>query len=185
MNIKGRHVILRAIERADLPLILEWSNDPEIQLQMGGWHLPTSMAVQERWFESLKLNETHQRFAVSLDAGEIIGTANLVEINWKDRNAFHGMMLGSTAQRGKGYATDTVMAIMRHAFEELGLERLDGSIIEYNTASQKLYIDRCAWKVEGRKKNWYWRRNRFWDKIIVGINREDYAALVERTRYWE
>lgn len=185
MNIKGKRVILRAIEREDLPLLQRWSNDPDVQYQLGGWHFPSSVAVMERWFESLQSDELNQRFAIDTEQHGLIGTANLVNINWKDRNAFHGMLLGDKDIRGQGYGTDTVMAIMRYAFEELGLERLDGSILEYNEASLRLYLGRCAWKEEGRKKNWYWRKNRFWKKIIVGINRDDYFALVAENHYWD
>jgi RimJ/RimL family protein N-acetyltransferase len=138
----------------------------------------------EDWFHRVKSDELNQRFAIVAEECGLIGTANLVEINWKDRNAFHGMMIGDKNIRGKGLGTDTVMAIMRYAFEELGLERLDGSMIEYNEPSVKLYCDKCGWKVEGRKKNAYWRKNRFWDKLLVGINREDYITLITRTNYW-
>ena len=185
MNIHGKHVIMRAIEREDLPLLQRWSNEPDIQYQLGGWHFPSSGMTMERWFESLQSNELNQRFAIETKEHGLIGSANLVNINWKDRNAFHGMLLGNKDIRGKGYATDTVMAIMRYAFKELGLERLDTTIIEYNTKSLRLYLERCGWKEEGRKKNWYWRKNRFWEKIIVGINRDDYFALIKENRYWD
>jgi len=185
MNIKGKRVTLRGIEREDLLLLQPWSNDPEVQYQLGGWHFPSSAVVMERWFESLQSDELNQRFAIDTEQHGLIGTANLVNINWKDRNAFHGMLLGDKDIRGQGYGTDTVMAIMRYAFEELGLERLDGSVIEYNEASLRLYLGRCGWREEGRKKNWYWRKNRFWDKIIVGVNRNDYSALVAKSHYWD
>ena len=84
------------------------------------------------------------------------------------------MLLGDKDIRGKGYGRDTVFTIMKYAFEELGLNRLDGSMIEYNEASLKMYIEKCGWKREGIQRNWYFRKNRFWDRIIVGITKEDY-----------
>lgn len=185
MNIKGKIVTLRAIEREDLPLLNTWFNDPEIQSLLGGWHFPSSTTIAERWFERLQSEESNQRFAIDVPEHGLIGTANLVEINWKDRNAFHGMMIGEKDNRRKGYGTDTVMAIMRYAFEELGLERLDSTIIENNEASIKLYVGKCGWKEEGRKRNWYWRKNRFWDKLVIGVNREDYFNLLARNHYWD
>jgi len=185
MNIRGKHVTLRAIEREDLSLLQRWSNDPDIQYQLGGWHFPSSAVDMEKWLESWQSDESNRRFAIDTEEHGLVGTANLTNINWKDRNAFHGMLLGHEDTRRQGYGTDTVMAIMRYAFEELGLERLDTSIIEYNEASHRLYVGKCAWKEEGRKKNWYWRKNRFWDKIIVGINRDDYSELITQNHYWD
>jgi RimJ/RimL family protein N-acetyltransferase len=95
------------------------------------------------------------------------------------------MLLGDVDIRGKGYGTDTIMAVMRYAFEELGLERLDGSMIEYNEASLAVYVKKCGWKIEGRQRNYYFRNNRYWDKIVVGVTRGDYAELVAEHHYWD
>ncbi len=184
MDIHGKKVVLKAVELADLDLLNKWANNPEIQGMLGGWHFPTSMEDQRKWFNGLSVSSLHQRFAIHATEHGLIGTANLVDIDWKNRNAFHGMMLGDKDIRGQGYGSDTVMALMRYAFEDLGLERLDGSMIEYNSASLKLYVGKCGWKEEGRQRNWYFRRNRHWDRIMVGVTRKDYAELVERTGYW-
>jgi RimJ/RimL family protein N-acetyltransferase len=185
MNIKGKRVILRAIEREDLPLLHKWANDPYIASMIGGWHFPTNMKDQERWYETLNLNSLNQRFAIDVPELGLIGTANLVDINWKDKNAHHGMVLGDKDIRGKGYALDTIMTIMKYSFEELGLYRLDGSIIEYNQASYGVYIKKCGWKEEGIKKGWYFRGNKHWDKIIVGVTVDDYVQLIQENNYWE
>jgi RimJ/RimL family protein N-acetyltransferase len=185
MNIKGKKVTLRAIEQADLELLHKWANDPEIQYWLGGWHFPTNSNDQQKWFSNLAVGSINQRFAIEVDDLGFIGTANLIDIDWKNKNAFHGMLLGDKDIRGKGYGVDTVMAIMKFVFEELGLERLDGSMIEYNEASLKMYIGKCGWKEEGRQRNWYFRKNRFWDKIIVGITKDDYYELIQNNKYWD
>jgi RimJ/RimL family protein N-acetyltransferase len=180
MNIRGERVLLRAIERADLPLLNTWANDPEIQQMLGGWHFPTSLQDQEAWFSSLSCNSLNQRFAVEADDLGLIGTANLVSIDWKNRTAFHGMLLGDTGQRGKGYGVDTIKTIMSYAFDELGLHRLDTDIIAYNDASLRVYIEKCGWKEEGRRTGWYFRGGRHWDKVLVGITRDRYHQLREK-----
>lgn len=185
MNYKGKKVLLRAIEKADLPLLHKWSNDPEINYQLGGWHFPSNMNDQEKWFESLHLNSNHQRFAIETEADGLIGMANLVDINWKDRNAFHGMLLGDKEIRGKGYGVDTIMTIGKYAFEELGLKRLNGSMISYNKASLGVYIKKCGWKQEGVKSQSYFRKNTWWDQIIVGLTADDYFKLIQANGYWE
>jgi len=184
MNIRGKSVLLRAIEKDDLELLHKWSNDPEINYLLGGWHFPSGMQDQEKWYAGLNLNSLNQRFAIDTPDTGCIGMANLVNINWKDRNAFHGMLLGDKDIRGKGYGVDTIFTVMKFAFEELGLERLDGSMIEYNTASIHVYTNKCGWKIEGKKKNYYFRKNRYWDMIVVGITKEDYFEVANRTNYW-
>lgn len=184
MNIRGKLVQLRAIESEDLPLLHKWSNDPEINYKLGGWHFPSSMQDQHKWYQSLNLNNNNQRFSIDADGYGLIGMANLTDINWKDRNAFHGILLGSDF-RGKGFGKDVVMAIMRYAFEELGLERLDTTIIEYNQPSINLYTNKCGWQIEGTKKRFYHRKNSFWDMLILGILKSDYLQLIDQNGYWE
>ena len=53
MNIRGKKVVLRAIEEKDLELLHKWANDPDIWYLLGGWHFPSSMDYQKMWFENL------------------------------------------------------------------------------------------------------------------------------------
>ena len=177
MNIRGSKVLLRAIKEEDLPLLQKWSNDPEINYMLGGWHFPSNEVDQEKWFKGLSLNSNNQRFAIETEDLGLIGMANLVDINWKDRNAFHGMLLGDKDMRGKGYGVDTILAINKYAFEELGLMRMNGSMISYNEASIGVYTKKCGWQIEGVKKNHYFRKNQWWDQVVVGITKEDYDNL--------
>jgi RimJ/RimL family protein N-acetyltransferase len=183
--ILGKLVGLRAVEEEDLPLLHRWANDAELWSNLGGWRFPSSFDSIRQWFAGLKNDALNQRWVIeTLDGGQVIGTANLVDIDWKNNHAFHGMMLGPVELRARGYGRDTVMAVMRYAFDELHLERLDGDIIEYNEASLRLYVGRCAWKEEGRQRRWHFRKGRYWDRILVGVTRDDYQALAAETGYW-
>lgn len=179
MNIISERILLRTIEEDDLPQLRAWSNDPEIQRMLGGWHFPISTQDQKRWFDQLRFDSTNQRYAIEMEGLGLVGTANIVSIDWQNRTAFHGIMLGNPDVRGKGVAREVIITLMRYAFEELDLERLDGDMIEYNIASLKLYIDKCGWKKEGEKVGWYFRGGRRWNKIIVGVTKADYYALTQ------
>ena len=185
MSIPGKHVRLRAVEERDLPLLHAWANDEALWANLGGWRFPSGFEATKAWFASLRTDPLNHRFVIETRAdGAVIGTANLVDIDWKNRHALHGMMLGPADLRGRGFGRDTVMAVMRYAFDELGLERLDGDIIEYNEASYRLYVGKCGWREEGRQRRWHYRQGRFWDRIIVGVTRADYADLINTTPYW-
>ena len=184
MSIKGKIVTLRAIEEMDLPTLHRWGADPDLWSLLGGWRFPSSEHQLHAWFEGLARDPLNQRFAIDYPDVGLVGTANLVDINWKDRNAFHGMMIGDPAMRGKGVGVDTIMAVMRYAFDELGLRRLDGSMIAYNEASIATYCGKCGWKEEGRQRDWYYRGGRSWDRIMVGVTADDYWALAAANGYW-
>ena len=186
MNIHGKKVVLRAPEIQDAPLLHKWANDPEIWSNLGGWNFPYASFSTENWISKINNSSlTGHVFCIGAGDAGLIGTANIINIDWKNRNAFHGMMLGDKNTRGKGFGRDAVMAIMRYAFDELGLMRLDGDMIETNTQSINFYTNSCGWEIEGQKKKWFYRSGKYHDKIVVGITREKYYKFIEEKNYWQ
>lgn len=185
MNILGKKITLRAIEEDDLSPLHKWANDPTTQDIIGNIHFPSSLNYQKTWLEKLQTDSLNQRLAIETPDLGIIGISSIMNIDWRNRHAWHGIVLGDKDIRGKGYGVDTVMTTMRYAFDEMNLERLDGSIIEYNTISHSMYCNKLGWKEEGKKKNYYFRKGKYWDQIIVGITKEDYYILIEKNKYWD
>lgn len=184
MNIKGKFVTLRAMERKDLPMIVEMFNDPELEDLVVGWAFPLSLTQQEKWFENHMNDRNDFRFVVETEEDGAVGIATLTNIDWKNRNAEHGMKLCHRNIRSKGIGTDTVMAIMRYAFDELGFHRLDGGWFPENIPSQNMY-QKCGWKEEGCRREAVYKRGAWRDIVHAGILESDYRLLLEKTNYWE
>ncbi|MBQ7217743.1 MAG: GNAT family N-acetyltransferase [Synergistaceae bacterium] len=184
MNIHGRKIILRAPEKHDCSMIREMFNDPEIENLVIGWSFPLSEYSQEQWFSSHYNDTNNFRFVIEIPGGEALGIATLTNIDWKNRNAAHGIKLLSRENRGKGIGTDTVMAIMRYAFDELNLHRLDGSWFATNTPSINLY-KKCGWREEGIRRSCVFKRGEYRDIVTVGILASEYRELAEKTHYWD
>jgi RimJ/RimL family protein N-acetyltransferase len=174
MSIRGRRITLRALEIDDLERLHVWSNDEALWSMLGGWHFPTSRESQRDWLNGLRHDRLNQRFGIETPEHGLIGTANLVDIDWKNRTAEHGMMIGFPELRGQGYGTEVVATIMKYAFDELGLSRLSTTIIEYNQPSLATYTRKTPWKIEGTQRQWYFRKGRRWDRHLLGVTAEDY-----------
>lgn len=184
MNIKGKRVTLRAMEKSDCEMIREMFNDPEIEDLVVGWAFPVSSYAQEKWFESHYNDNTNFRFVIETPEDGAVGIATLTGIDWKNRRATHGIKLANKERRSKGIGTDTVMAIMRYAFDELQLNRLDGSWFPENTASKNMY-KYCGWVEEGVRRNYIFKNGEYRDLAIVGILADEYHQLVEKNHYWD
>jgi ribosomal-protein-alanine N-acetyltransferase len=77
------------------------------------------------------------RFAI-LDGGAIAGTISLSNVV---RGSFQSANVGYWVDRdrnGRGLATAAVGAVLRHAFEEVGLHRLEAGTLLDNFASQRV-----------------------------------------------
>lgn len=184
MNIQGKLVTLRAIEYDDMELLRSMLNDPDMEKLVVGWSFPVSSEEQRKWYEKSINDKTNLRFIIETKEKQALGIATLTSIDWKNRKATHGIKLANNVNRQRGIGTDTVMAIMRYAFDELNLNRLDGSWYEDNIPSQKLYI-KCGWKIEGCRRNYLFKNGGYKNLILTGILAEEYYDLVRVTGYWQ
>ena len=184
MNIIGKFVTLRAMTREDQQMICDMFNDPYLEDLVVGWAFPLSIEQQMTWFESNINDRNNFRFVIETEQDGAVGIATLTSIDWKNRSATHGIKLANKQNRTKGIGTDTVMALMRYAFDELGLHRLDGSWFDENVASKGLY-KKCGWKEEGIARECVFKHGKWRNLTITGALASDYYEACDRLKYWE
>ena len=184
MNIYGKKVILRAMELSDCEMIRGMFNDPDIEDLVVGWAFPVSSYAQEQWLRYHYNDQSNLRFVIETEEDGPVGIATLTDIDWKNRRAYHGIKLANKDRRSKGIGTDSVMAIMRYAFDELGLHRLDGSWFDTNDASKCMY-KKCGWIEEGVQREYVFKKGKYRDLTVVGVLASDYYALIDRNGYWD
>lgn len=180
MGIDGKKIYLRAMEPEDMPYYWDMINDPDVSLKVVGWSFPVSKQEQVNWYNRVIGDRNNQRFTIVLKETEKpIGMVTLCEIDWQNRSASHGIKLHPDCPKGQGIGTDAVMTLMRYAFEEVNLNRLDGGWITYNTASKRLY-EKCGWHEEGIKKQAIYRNGQYHDLAFCGILKEEYLEAKKR-----
>jgi RimJ/RimL family protein N-acetyltransferase len=174
--IAGKRVRFRAIEEADLPLLAEWMNDPQISRMVVGWSFPVSIAGQREWFAKALRDSHNQRWVVETSTGEAIGLTGLWEIDWRNRHALTALKLGRDHQ-GKGFGVDAILTLMGYAFGEVGLNRLWTEILTFNAPSYRAYVEKCGWRVEGLLRQHSFRAGEYHDVFRVAILASEFAAL--------
>lgn len=184
MNIYGKNVVLRAMEVEDCELIKDMFNDPEIESLVGGWAFPVSLYGQKRWMELHYNNDQSTvRFVIDTKEDGAVGVLTFTEIDWKNKNASVGIKIASNGNRFKGYGTDSIMAIMRYAFDELGLHRLDASRLAMNQVSARLF-KKCGFVEEGVKREYIYKGGEYRDLVELGILADEYHELINTNHYW-
>lgn len=158
-------------------------NDPSIEEMIVGWAWPVSEYSQEKWFQNSGYNGKDFRFIIEYE-GDAVGIVGLVDVDWKNRKATTSIKLHMSCPKGRGIGTDSVMALERYVFDQLQLHRLEGSWLDYNTASEKLHL-KCGWAVEGIQRKAIYKNGIYHDLKVVGILSEDYHALIRKGHYWD
>ncbi len=176
--IYGERVRLRAIEREDVPRFVRWFNDPEVR-QFLTMYRPLSRAEEERWVESLASRREDVVLAIEVRAGDQwvhIGNVGLHRIDWKNRTATLGIVIGEREYWGKGYGTEAVRTMLRYAFEELGLNRVELETYSFNPRAIRCY-EKAGFKREGVRRQALYRNGKFHDVILMGILRDEFEEM--------
>jgi len=173
----GERVRLRSIEREDLPTFVRWFNDPEVRQYLMMYE-PMSMAKEERWFEEMLERKNDFVFAIEAQIGEQwvpIGNVGLHRIDWKNRTAVFGIALGEKAYWGQGFGTDATRTMLRFAFEELNLHRVELEVFDFNSRAMRSY-EKAGFRHEGTRRQALFRQGRYHDVHLMSILQSEYLS---------
>ena len=173
--IVGERIRLRAIERADLPRLVEWRNNPEIYVHFFE-HEPLSLAMQERWFETF-LNRDDEKFWIAClhEQEEPLGTAALTRIDMRSRKAELGrVMIQPGEQRRQGYCREMCELVLGYAFAHLNLNRVSLEVFDDNTAAIGLYRS-LGFAEEGRFRQHVFAAGRYRDVLAFSLLRAEWS----------
>jgi len=176
--LRGKRLYLRGLEPSDAERCQRWINEPETRRYLMA-AFPTSLAAERKWIENVGLSEKPFKDIVCgivLNRGDrLIGMIGLHKINWVNRNAVSGMMIGEPECRGKGYGPEAKDLLLGHAFQTLGLHRVS-SIAFANNARSLGSLRKSGYREEGRSREAVWRDGAWVDEIQFAILDHEWRA---------
>lgn len=172
-ELQGERVVLRPLDRADLPRCVAWFNDREVTYFLGR-EGPLTMEEEERWFANYKAKTDELIFAITVDARHI-GNVGLHNIDRTNRRADVGILIGEKDLWSQGLGTDALRAVLRYAFGELRLNKVTLDVIDYNERAIRVY-ERLGFVREGVKREDILKRGKFVDIIRMSILAREYSA---------
>lgn len=182
--ISGEQIRLRGIEREDLPLFVEWLNDADVRANLAVY-LPMSMAREELWFEGmLERMPEEQPFAIESRTGRtwnLIGTCGFRDLNWQERSAEIGIMIGVKREWNKGYGTEAMRLMVKHGFETLNLHRIFLHVYEDNTRAIRSYA-KVGFIEDGRLRQARYAQGRYSDVVVMSLLRPEWKAMQTSSR---
>lgn len=176
--LKGEKVILRAVERDDLPRLWQFNNDAEVEVAGGGDPpMPQSLARLQAEFD--RRTGTGGRdgaqFAIEAD-GVMIGQCGLLDLNETDRTCELGITIGDKAYWGQGYGRDAVRVLLDYAFRLRNARKVWLRVWGNNERAIHSYLA-CGFVEEGRLRRHVWSAGRYVDLVYMGVLREEWGAM--------
>ncbi len=167
--IQGERIILRAIERQDLPRYVQWLADPAVAEQLGLF-APLSLAQEEAWYEKMLADPTVRNFAIELE-GQHIGGAGFQNIDRRNASAEMSLFIGPPELRDQGLEQDVMSTLVRFGFEQMNLHRIYLRTLADNERAVHLY-EKAGFRHEGCWRQAEFRHGRYHDVLWMSILRE-------------
>jgi RimJ/RimL family protein N-acetyltransferase len=174
--LRGERVVLRPIQRADLPRLWELLEDLEVKVRREtGPVVPISLARYEARFDQEAATPASDQlwFAVESD-GELIGEGGLYGIDHFNRRCELGIGLGRGFW-GKGLGQDAVRTVVDYAFTHLNMNRVALEVLADDARAVGAYR-KVGFVEEGRLRQQAWVRGRFEDDLLMAVLREGWES---------
>lgn len=175
---QGKRVKMRALDTSDIDFIVEHFNEPETKANLTpGAPFPATKGDEIKFIEAqtaFGMMSDYSFAFESLESGAQIGCGGYNSIDWKNRVATVGLWLAKPYWN-QGYGTDIMRLLIRFAFEELNLNKLNLRVYSFNKRGLKCY-QKAGFSVEGTLRQEIFRGGQYHDQIVMGILKSEFEA---------
>ncbi|MEX2271501.1 MAG: GNAT family protein [Vicinamibacterales bacterium] len=178
--LESARLALRPLGDEDVPALFGIFGDTEVT-RFWSWPAFTDIAAARALLDDIRRHfaaRTLFQWGIELRAtGEIIGTCTLFHIDEAHRRGEIGCAI-ARAHWGYGYASDALTTLLRFAFEQLDLHRIEADPDPQNVASIRL-IERQGFKREGYLRERYFLNGEPQAALAYGLLRREWTPAVD------
>lgn len=163
-------IALTPLQDADLPLLYRWINDRETAIH-NNRYAPVPLANHREWYDAVRCRADVAIFAIrDIGSAELLGTCQLVDIDPVSRTAELRIRIGAEARRGRGVGTRAVQLLVRHAFDDLNLQRVHLRVHAHNARAIRCY-EKAGFAHEGVQRRADYVDGQYVDIVLMATLR--------------
>lgn len=163
---------LRPLAEADLAMLLQWRNAPEVRCNMYTQH-EISDSEHRQWFLRSQQNP-HRHLLIAEQDGQPFGFVNIQLIDPRAKRGDWGFYLSPKVPKGRGHTLG--IAALEYAFIELELHKLCGEALANNTRSRKFH-ERLGFKQESYLRDHHFDGQAYHDVIGYALLYSEWQAF--------
>ena len=174
MNVEIRldSMILRRLTIADLPLRVDWMNNPLVYSSMH-YEVPICLDKTIEWFNRNQQRNDRVDCTFIDETGLVVAFGGITSIN-REVGKGESYIFTNPSEHHRGIGTEAMKMLCKYGFEELGLNKLYAFTNEDNQASLHLH-QKIGYEIEGRHRQEY--------KDSMGILKDRYYLGYLRQNY--
>ena len=179
INVTGDRITLGPLAKDLLPSFTRWINDFRALRTLGTLHPgPTTLESEEAWYARVTGTSDGVTFLIRERlSGVPIGATGLHGIDFRNRAATFGIMIGEPSARGQGYGTEATSLMLDYGFNVLGLHSVSLTVAEFNRAGRQAY-HKAGFRECGRLRERLWLAGKMWDQIQMDCLATEFASPV-------
>lgn len=173
--IRSPRLILRPFLPSDFEQVHAYSSDPEV-VKFMQWG-PNTEEQTRQFMETCFANQkeeprlTYDFAVVMADTAEFVGSVSL-RLGKKDSMIGDVGYCYSRQAWGKGYASEAAEAVVRFAFDQLGLQKVGATCDPLNFGSAKV-LQKAGMKLEGFLRKHINMKGKWRDTLLFGCAKQD------------
>jgi RimJ/RimL family protein N-acetyltransferase len=172
MELAGARIRLRQLALEDLPEMMIWNCDDEVQFYVD-CDLPGNLAELKLWYQTSVSDPNYRIFIIQTLTGQIIGDLELDHICWSKREAELRIRIGAKDFWGQGFGREAIALILENLFTQKNFTRIYLRVYHFNERAI-----RCYSKIGFRRIGILKRNCPQWKNIILmEISREQFRNL--------
>jgi len=137
--LETERLLLRVQQAADVPALIDLWLNPQVTRYLGG---PRDKAHLQSDFDSVTRRPFAERYdlwpLVEKETGRLVGHCGLLQKDVAGSSEIELIYILDPAVWGRGYATEIGQALIKYAFDRLGIKRLIALIEPDNQASERV-----------------------------------------------
>ncbi|TFG10649.1 MAG: N-acetyltransferase [Promethearchaeota archaeon] len=173
--IKGESILLTPLKKDHARLYAKWRNNPKVRIYGRG----TIPATEEQIKKQLEPPSdwgmpTSYDFEIwHKQDNKPIGDTGLFSVDWYNRKAYIGMMIGEPDYWNQNLGTECTRLMLDYAFGELNLTKIYANIFSPNIGSIKC-AEKNGLKLEATLKDDIFIDGEYKDTFIYTINQDQW-----------
>lgn len=169
---------MREIERKDVEVINSWRMNQELISKLGAPFRYINREVDQRWYEDYLSSRSNTIRCSIVDNDDcLVGLVSLTNIDRNNQLAVFHIMIGENQRRGMGAGSFATSSILKHAFLDMNLNRVELSVLSSNNGAIKFY-EKLGFKHEGIKRKALFKNGVFVDVVIMSVLKDEFLERI-------
>lgn len=170
-TLTGELVVLRPVRETDATGLANVDGEA---LRLTGSHRVFEFGELREWYRTRADHSDRLDLSIVERAtGDWVGEVVLNGLDHTNRSCGFRILLATAAHCDRGYGTEATKLVLRHAFDDVGLNRVDLEVYDFNPRARHVY-EKVGFVHEGTKRQALYWQGQWVDAHLMAILADDW-----------